>query len=256
MGQRATGLAKHTERFYRLADSDLLRIDKFGDVQSEALDQVDTDIGAVIVDFNGEGATAPTATYAEARIGLWASAGPKQPVVKPVCLREMLSDPRYPVRTPAVGAVEGLADEQIERLVVWENGSKLVGVQREVEFIQVGGERVVNECEFVAHLDPASELPEILRLIVLRIQQVQEIKEGRLVGSDRRRREEEDISRSVRQLSHPPERLRRKWPGTSEVVGFVNHKNAHRPFGPRLRLLVGTDSNRGLREVVGMELAD
>ncbi len=168
----------------------------------------------------------------------------------------MLSDSRYPVRTLAVGAVEGLADEQIECLVVWEDRSKLVGVQREVELIQVWGERVVNECEFVAHLDPPSELPEILRLIVLRVQQVKEIKEGRLVRSDRRRREEEDISCSVGQLSHPPQRLRWEWPGTSEVMGFVNHKNSHRPFGPRLRFLVGTDSNRGLREVVEMELAD
>ncbi len=74
-------MAKHTERFYRLVDSDLLRIDEFGHVQSEALDEVDTDIGAVIADFNGEGATAPTAAYAEARIGMRASAGPKEPVV-------------------------------------------------------------------------------------------------------------------------------------------------------------------------------
>ena len=84
---------------------------------------------------------------------------------------------------------------------------KLVGVEREVELIQVGCERVVNEREFVPHLDPASERFEILWLIVLRVQQVQKIKERRLVRPDRRRREEEDIARPVREPGHALQHL-------------------------------------------------
>ena len=81
MGQRAAGLTKHTERFRRLIDPDLLGVDEFGDMQSETLDQIDTDIVAVIADFNGEGSAAATAAHAEAGTDLWGSAGPKEPVV-------------------------------------------------------------------------------------------------------------------------------------------------------------------------------
>ena len=85
---------------------------------------------------------------------------------------------------------------------------------------------------------------------------MEKVKERHLVRPDRRRREEEDVSRRVCESGHTRHYVARKWSGAGEMMSLVDDQHMNWSVRPCLWFFVGMDSDRGFLKRTGMELID